>query len=84
MTKKKSEGANEDQTIETKKKSASAVRSSQKEKPVVAKQVKSSKEEEEEDLRLDSATDSDYDGDVFFLLLLLLPLFVRFVDSEFL
>ncbi|WZZ48572.1 hypothetical protein YC2023_048679 [Brassica napus] len=64
MTKKKSEGANEDQTIETKKKSVSAVKSSQKEKPVVAKQVKSSKEEEEEeDLLLDSATDSDYDGD---------------------
>ncbi|CAH8320035.1 unnamed protein product [Eruca vesicaria subsp. sativa] len=63
MTKKKSEAANKDQTIETKKKSVSSALKSQKEKPVVAKQVKSLKEEEDLLLDSDSGADSDYDGD---------------------
>ena len=56
---KKSQGANEDQVKEPMRKIVPL--KSQKE----AKEVKSSKEEE--DLLLDSGTDSDYDGDVFFI-----------------
>lgn len=56
---KKSESPNEDQTKEPNRKIASLVKS-QKE------QQKVSSAKEEEDLLLDSGTDSDYDGDVFF------------------
>lgn len=66
---KKGKGANEDKMIETKSKSVTG-KSQNKKKPVekklkpVEKEVKSLKEE---DLLQESGTDSDYDGDVFFL-----------------
>jgi len=59
---KRSKGANEDKLIETKSKNVSGKSQKQK-KPVEAESLK------EEDLLQASGTDSDYDGDVFFLLL---------------